>query len=45
MKEVPNRVMFSEMEEIYVSACSSSIRDISDNNSLSVHIIHGSFHK
>jgi hypothetical protein len=45
MKEVPNRIMFSEMEEIHVSACSSSIRDISDNNPLSVNIIHGSFHK
>lgn len=39
MKEVPNRIMFSEMEEIHVSACSSSVRDISDSNPLSVHII------
>ena len=39
MKEVPNRIMFSEMEEIHVSLRSSSIRDVSDNNPLSVHII------
>jgi len=39
MKEVPNRIIFSEMEEIHVSACSSSIRDVSDNNHLSVHIV------
>ena len=38
MKEVPNHIMFSELEEIHVSACSSSTRDISDNP-LSVHII------
>jgi hypothetical protein len=31
MKEVPNHVMFSEMEEIHVSACSSNTNDISDN--------------
>jgi transposase len=31
MKEVPNHIMFSEMEEIHVSACSSRIRDISDS--------------
>jgi len=39
MKEVPNRIIFSEMEEIHVSACSSSIRDVSDNSHLSLHII------
>jgi hypothetical protein len=39
MKEVPNRIIFSEMEEIHVSARSSIIRDVSDINPLSVHIM------
>lgn len=28
MKEVPNRIVFSEMEEIHVSACNANISNI-----------------
>jgi hypothetical protein len=31
MKEVPNHIMFSEMEEIHVSACSSNANHFNDN--------------